>query len=102
MLRLSLRELLHTKDGQCQAAENTIADVDASGLWTGKAVTKISGAGRFWEAEAEDQDPLQRHPDGYTCHFPRPSWKLPHRETVEEALATRSGSPAPAAFSPHR
>lgn len=65
-----------------QVAEDTIADVDASGLWPGKVVTEISDAGPFWEAEAEDQDYLQRYPDGYTCHYPRPNWKLPHRETV--------------------
>jgi peptide-methionine (S)-S-oxide reductase len=63
-------------------AEDTIADVDASGLWPGKVVTELSEAGPFWEAEAEHQDYLQRYPNGYTCHFPRPGWKLPHRETA--------------------
>ena len=63
-------------------AEDTIADVDASGLWPGKVVTEISEAGPFFEAPAEDQDYLQRHPDGEICHFPRPGWKLPHRETA--------------------
>jgi peptide-methionine (S)-S-oxide reductase len=75
-------EIFYTSDEQRQVAEDTIADVDASGLWPGKVVTEISKAGRFWEAEAEDQDYLQRHPDGDTCHFPRPDWKLPHRETA--------------------
>jgi peptide-methionine (S)-S-oxide reductase len=75
-------EIFYTSDEQRRIAEGTIADVEASGLWPGKVVTRISSAGRFWEAEAEDQDYLQRHPDGETCHFPRPGWKLPHRETA--------------------
>src|SRR5690349_3210838 len=75
-------EIFCTSDEQRQVAEDTIADVDASGLWPGKVVTEISDAGPFWEAGAEDQDYLQRYPDGYSCHYPRPSWKLPHRETV--------------------
>jgi peptide-methionine (S)-S-oxide reductase len=74
-------EIFFTSDEQCRVAEDTISDVDASGLWPGKVVTEISEAGRFWEAEAEDQDHLQRHPDGDTCHFPRPGWTLPHRAT---------------------
>jgi peptide-methionine (S)-S-oxide reductase len=75
-------ELFYTSDEQRQVAEDTIADVDASGLWPGKVVTQISEAGPFWEAPPEDQDYLQRHPGGETCHFPRPGWKLPHRETA--------------------
>jgi len=62
-----------------QTAEDTIADVGASGLWPGKVVTEVTAAGPFWEAEAEHQDYLERYPDGYTCHFVRPGWKLPHR-----------------------
>ena len=58
---------------------DTIADVEASGLWPGKVVTEVSPAGPFWEAEPEHQDYLQKYPDGYTCHFVRPGWKLPHR-----------------------
>ena len=65
---------------QEQVAKETIADVDASGLWPGKAVTEISEAGPFWEAEPEHQDYLEKLPNGYTCHYVRPGWKLPHRE----------------------
>ena len=75
-------EIFYTSDEQRQVAEETIADVDASGLWPGKVVTELSEAGPFWEAEPEHQDYLQKYPDGYTCHFPRPGWKLPHRETA--------------------
>ena len=75
-------EIFYTSAEQRQVAEDTIADVDASGLWPGKVVTEISEAVRFWEAEAEHQDYLQRYPSGYTCHFPRPGWKLPHRATA--------------------
>ena len=73
-------EIFYTSDDQRQVAEETIADVDASGLWPGKVVTEVSEAGPFWEAEPEHQDYLQRIPNGYTCHFVRPEWKLPHRE----------------------
>ncbi|WP_410640906.1 peptide-methionine (S)-S-oxide reductase MsrA [Amycolatopsis sp. lyj-346] len=67
-------------DEQKRVAEDTIADVDASGLWPGKVVTEVSPVGDFWEAEPEHQDYLQRIPNGYTCHFVRPGWKLPKRE----------------------
>ncbi|MES1154605.1 MAG: peptide-methionine (S)-S-oxide reductase, partial [Rhodanobacter sp.] len=63
-------------------AEDTIADVDASGLWPGKVVTEVAPAGDFWEAEPEHQDYLEHYPDGYTCHFVRPGWKLPRRHVA--------------------
>ena len=75
-------EIFYTSDEQRQVAEDTIADVEASGIWPGKVVTEVSEAGPFWEAEPEHQDYLQRIPNGYTCHFVRPDWKLPHRETA--------------------
>ena len=68
-------EIFYTSDEQREIAEDTIADVDASGLWPGKVVTEISEAVPFWEAEPEHQDYLQRYPNGYTCHFPRPGWE---------------------------
>ncbi|MFD0301482.1 peptide-methionine (S)-S-oxide reductase MsrA [Streptomyces sp. NPDC127123] len=71
--------IFYFDDEQKRIAEDTIADVDASGLWPGKVVTEVAPAGPFWEAEPEHQDYLQRYPDGYTCHFPRPGWKLPRR-----------------------
>jgi peptide-methionine (S)-S-oxide reductase len=71
--------ILYTNDTQRTVAEDTIADVDASGLWPGEVVTELSPAGPFWEAEPEHQDYLERYPDGYSCHFARPGWKLPHR-----------------------
>jgi len=71
--------IFYTSDAQKKVAEDTIADVDASGLWPGKVVTEASPAGPFWEAEPEHQDYLERYPDGYTCHFARPGWKLPRR-----------------------
>ncbi|GAC33752.1 peptide-methionine (S)-S-oxide reductase MsrA [Paraglaciecola polaris] len=64
-------------DEQYQVALKTIEDVDASGLWPGKVVTEVEPAGDFWEAEPEHQDYLEVRPNGYTCHFPRPGWKLP-------------------------
>ena len=62
--------------------DGVLGDVDASGLWPGKAVTEVTPAGPFWEAEPEHQDYLLRYPNGYTCHFPRPGWKLPRRASV--------------------
>ena len=68
-----------TSDEQRRVAEDTIADVEASGLWPGKVVTEVTAAGDFWEAEPEHQDYLERLPEGYTCHFVRPDWVLPRR-----------------------
>jgi peptide-methionine (S)-S-oxide reductase len=71
-----------TSEEQHRVALDTIADVNASGLWPGKVVTEVVPAGPFWQAEPEHQDYLQRHPNGYTCHYARPGWKLPRRETA--------------------
>lgn len=79
----SYRSAIFTLDEtQERIARDTIADVDASGLWPGKVVSEVAPAGEFWEAEPEHQDYLERHPGGYTCHFPRPGWALPERDTV--------------------
>jgi len=74
--------IFYLDEDQKQVALDTIADVDASGLWPGKVVTEVVPAADFWEAEPEHQDYLLRIPNGYTCHFPRPGWTLPKRETV--------------------
>ncbi len=75
------RSAIYYADAEQKAvAEDTIADVDASGLWPGKVVTEVEPVGDFWEAEPEHQDYLVRVPHGYTCHFVRPGWKLPKRE----------------------
>ena len=71
--------IYYASEEQRSIAEDTIADVEASGLWPGKVVTELAPAGPFWEAEPEHQDYLQRYPSGYTCHFVRPGWKLPSR-----------------------
>jgi peptide-methionine (S)-S-oxide reductase len=72
--------IFYTSPEQERVARDTIADVDASGLWPGKVVTELSPVGDFWEAEPEHQDYLERYPTGYTCHFVRPGWKLPRRK----------------------
>ncbi|GGF02366.1 peptide methionine sulfoxide reductase MsrA [Aliidongia dinghuensis] len=74
--------IFYTSEEQKQEALETIADVDASGLWPGKVVTEVTPASDFWEAESEHQDYLERIPNGYTCHFVRPNWKLPRRANV--------------------
>jgi peptide-methionine (S)-S-oxide reductase len=74
--------IFYLDDEQRRVAEETIADVEASGLWPGKVVTEVMAAGPFWEAESEHQDYLERDPNGYTCHFSRRDWVLPRRTTV--------------------
>jgi peptide-methionine (S)-S-oxide reductase len=71
--------IFYTSEAQRQTALDTIADVDASGLWPGKVVTELAASGPFWEAEPEHQDYLERYPNGYTCHYPRAGWVLPQR-----------------------
>ena len=74
--------IFYTSDEQKRIAEDTIADVEASGLWPGRVVTEVVPAGDFWEAEPEHQGCLERYPTGYTCHFVRPDWRLPVRENT--------------------
>ena len=69
--------IFYTNDEQRRIAEETIAEVDATGLWPGKVVTEVVPASDFWEAEPEHQDYLERKPNGYTCHYIRPDWVLP-------------------------
>jgi peptide-methionine (S)-S-oxide reductase len=71
--------IFYTSEAQKATALDTIADVDASGLWPGKVVTELAPAPQFWEAESEHQDYLEQRPNGYTCHFPRKDWVLPKR-----------------------
>jgi peptide-methionine (S)-S-oxide reductase len=77
--------IFYTSDEQKRVAEDTIADVDESGLWPGKVVTELAQAGDFWQAEPEHQDYLERYPNGYSCHFVRPDWKLPARAAARRA-----------------
>ena len=79
-LGLSYRSgIYYLSEAQKAEAERTIADVNASGLWPGRVTTEVKAAGPFWEAEPEHQDYLERRPNGYTCHFPRPGWRLPRQ-----------------------
>ncbi len=81
---MSYRSAIYYVDAAQKAvAEDTIADVNASGLWPGRVVTEVEPAGAFWDAEPEHQDYLQRLPNGYTCHFVRPGWVLPKRGAAE-------------------
>src|SRR6201996_459710 len=75
--------IYYTSEAQKETALDTIADVNASGLWPGKVVTEVEPVGDFWEAEPENQDYLERIPTGYTCHFARPNWVLPKRQAAE-------------------
>ena len=71
--------IYYVSEAQKQTALETIADVDASGLWPGKVITQVEPVSSFWDAEPEHQDYLERIPHGYTCHYPRPGWTLPRR-----------------------
>jgi peptide-methionine (S)-S-oxide reductase len=71
--------IFYASPEQERVARDTIADVEASGLWPGKVTTEVAPVREFWEAEPEHQDYLERYPNGYTCHFVRPGWKLPRR-----------------------
>ena len=71
--------IYYTSEEQKRVADDTIADVNASGLWPGRVVTELAPAGAFWQAEPEHQDYLERIPNGYTCHYVRPGWRLPRR-----------------------
>jgi peptide-methionine (S)-S-oxide reductase len=75
--------IYYLSEEQKRVALDTIADVETSGLWPGKVVTEVAPAGDFWQAEPEHQDYLERIPNGYTCHFPRPNWVLPKRNAAE-------------------
>ena len=75
--------IYYVDDAQKACAEDTIADVNESGLWPGKVVTEVEPVGDFWVAEPEHQDYLLRIPHGYTCHFPRANWVLPKRDAAE-------------------
>ena len=77
--------IFFTSDAQRRIAAATLAEIDASGAWPGKVVTEITAAGDFWQAEAEHQDYLEHYPDGYTCHFIRPRWRLPAADEENDA-----------------
>jgi peptide-methionine (S)-S-oxide reductase len=77
--------IYHLSDEQRRTAEETVADVNASGIWPGPVVTEVRPAGPFWKAEPEHQDYLLHYPEGYTCHYPRPDWKVPRRASARTA-----------------
>ena len=80
--------IFYASPEQKAVAEDTIADVEASGLWPGKVTTEVEPLGDFWEAEPEHQDYLERLPNGYTCHFARPGWVLPNRARPDQVAMT--------------
>jgi peptide-methionine (S)-S-oxide reductase len=68
--------IFYANEEQKRIAEETIRDVQTSGKWPGKVLTQVVPEGPFWEAEPEHQDYLERLPNGYTCHYIRPEWKI--------------------------
>ena len=87
--------IFYLDDDQKRIAEDTIADVDASGLWPGEVVTEVTPASPFWEAEPEHQDYLPRYPGGYTCHYVRPEWKLRFWQRIWGCRAHHGGFEPP-------
>jgi peptide-methionine (S)-S-oxide reductase len=79
--------IYYTSESQRETAEQTIDEVESAGVWPGKVVTEVEPAGDFWEAEPEHQDYLEHYPDGYTCHYVRPQWKLPTRVDTASSAA---------------
>lgn len=63
--------IFYTSDEQKQIAERVKAQVDKSGKWKNPVVTEITKASTFYPAEAYHQDYLEKHPDGYNCHYLR-------------------------------
>ncbi|MQW55111.1 peptide-methionine (S)-S-oxide reductase MsrA, partial [Sinorhizobium meliloti] len=84
--------IYYVDEEQKRIAEETIADVDASGLWPGKVVTEVESVGDFWQAEPEHQDYLERYPNGYTCHYPRSDWVLPRRSAATRCICAPANS----------
>lgn len=64
-------EIFYLNEDQKKIAEAVIKRVDHSKKWDGPVVTKIEKATEFWRGEEYHQDYLVKHPNGYTCHFPR-------------------------------
>ncbi|MBX9616396.1 MAG: peptide-methionine (S)-S-oxide reductase MsrA [Caulobacteraceae bacterium] len=83
----------YENEDQKRIALETIADADASGLWANKVVTEVEPVGEFWEAEADHQDYLEKRPNGYTCHFPRPDWVIPKRQNASATQAAAGSAP---------
>lgn len=58
-------------EAQRKIADRVRAEVEASGKWSAPVVTQITSAGSFYSAEEYHQDYLEKHPNGYTCHYLR-------------------------------
>jgi peptide-methionine (S)-S-oxide reductase len=76
--------IFYNSDEQRDVATELIQEIDASGRWPGKVVTEVTAAGAFWEAEPEHQDYLVKNPNGYTCHYVRPYWRLPEQDPAAQ------------------
>ena len=68
--------IFYLNAAQKETAEALIKELDAAKIYSGPIVTEVVPAGDFWDAEEEHQDYLQKHPNGYTCHYIRPEWEL--------------------------
>ncbi len=55
-------------DEEKEIAQEMIEIVNESERWSDPVVTTLEPLTRFWPAEANHQDYLERNPGGYTCH----------------------------------
>lgn len=57
---------------QKRIAEEAIEILNKSKKLKNPVVTQVAPVGKFYRAETDHQDYLQKNPGGYTCHFLRP------------------------------
>jgi peptide-methionine (S)-S-oxide reductase len=68
--------IFYLDETQKKTAMQLINELNASQKWPGHIVTEVTAASEFYTAEGYHQDYLMQHPNGYTCHFIRPNWKV--------------------------
>ena len=74
--------IFYVDDNQKEIASQLIAELNAAKVYKHPIVTEVVPAGPFWVAEDSHQDYLQKYPNGYTCHYIRPEWKLAEDKAV--------------------
>jgi peptide-methionine (S)-S-oxide reductase len=68
--------IFYVDEQQKETAQQLIAGLNEAKIYKAPVVTEVVPAGPFWVAEEYHQDYLQKYPNGYTCHWVRPDWKL--------------------------
>ena len=68
--------IFYVDEQQKETAQRLINELNEAKIYKAPIVTEVVPAGPFWVAEEYHQDYLHKYPDGYTCHWVRPDWKL--------------------------